>query len=263
MNSTTALLFVVALTIAQSKSVAQDDIEASWRHAIQRILTLPAYSDERIDITKTLMERVRSDAHFRELVRQKLRSEQSEEARVVAAMSFLSAPGAVTSDDCLYMWSLPETRIMAKTHTGTHGLQEMFHCFPMLLYSDDPLIRLSGLRSIERFYRERGLPYYAMLLNDSHDDVAVAAARAFRLCRKENASSHLLTYLAKNGQKKKHKEVVRRVLETLRILYVESSDVPSSQKEDVRRWIQRLRTEGYEVQQRDKDTMSKWRSPTT
>lgn len=238
-----ALWMLPSWQVKGDPEVFEDDDVTFWNTTIsKRVLLPPDDSEGRKELSDELTRRVRERPSFRAMLRRKLRQDPKtpRKEKEYAAVALLRALGPESSEDCLYMLSDPQLRGLANLHIKRYKVEDLACCYPALLLSVDNVVRLSGLRGIKQFLREKGLPYYAILLNDKDLEVASEAAEAFALCRKEDAVPHLLAYLNERAKSRRHRSVVSAVVKSLNKLHDEDANVPSDITASAEAWIKRL-----------------------
>jgi hypothetical protein len=242
---TKLVLITICMTlywqIKVSPQAFEDDDQSCWNVTISRRAASDD-SDLRKELCNQLTKRLQEKPSFRALVREKLRQDPKSvvKEKEYAAVALLKALGPESSEDCLYMLSDSHLQGLANLAIKKHKMEELACCLPAFLLSSDRFQRLSGLLGIKQLLREKGLPYYAILLNDKDRGIASEAAEAFALCRKEDAVPHLVAYLKENAKSRRHKAVVGAVLKSLNKLHGEDATAPFDIAASAEAWIKRL-----------------------
>ena len=148
-------------------------------------------------------------------------------------------------DDILYMVSDPEINVRAfgNLYIVKYHLTNLEVCLGARLLETNRLGRISGLQSITQMLGAKGLPYYSVLISDDDQELASEAASGFALCRREDASPHLLSFLENFGQSPGRNEVVIAVIHSLQKLYGEKLTEVSDVKSSVTNWIRILKAD--------------------
>ena len=136
-----------------------------------------------------------------------------------------------------------EVRGLGIAAMSKYQIHDAVCCLGRSLVEGESTERRAAIRRTEELLGWKGLPTYVALLYDSDLGVASQAASAFRSCKKEDVTPHLLLYLKQHGSRRRKKVVTKRVIRTLCELYGEPQPSDDDLKKSVRMWKERLKKE--------------------
>jgi hypothetical protein len=243
-----ALLFLISIhaRAGEGEPVLIRDSQSLWKEALELRTNTAGNGPEMVKgVSMRVTARVKEDPSFLLFVRKMLREGQDASTRLYAGAVLNQALGKDSYDDCLFMLSDSEPAIRGLA-CGTilrYRMTNLAACLPSLLLRSDSSERYVGLKRIELFMKAQGLPYYTAMLNDNDPDVACKAAECLRICRKDDATPHLLSYLKKHAKDRKRKSVVSAVVLTIQDLHGEPLTEPADLRAAAKFWIERLQKE--------------------
>lgn len=255
LNLSALFLSGVFLISARADDISSRTNEGTyWTNVLERVKVVYAVKNDHSTIIKdeyreegnqlriAVVQRLKDDSVFTQLVRKSLRNDNRVWVRAFSASILIKAFEQADASDYIYMLSDPDSDVKGFGIAAIHvyKIQDAADSLPVGLFSKQAQERLSTVIAIRDLLGWKGLPYYVELLYDSDEDVASEAAKSFQSCKIEDAVPHLLNYLRMNGKSDRKAVVVKCVIKSLCDLHGEPFNEKAELNKTVDEWVKRL-----------------------